>query len=138
MSFISNCKYIRVALWTREQEEQEDVDLYHLGGLSDHVASYPGLPRPPQAFIACSMKSPFHTASDKSLGRPGYDARIHVHGNTVLSCRGHMKTHKHACFYVLYTRHAAPPHLDLLNTNLLPPDELTLGGVRKAVIWRQQ
>ena len=26
------------------------------------------VPRPPQAFIACSMKS------DKSLGRPGYEA----------------------------------------------------------------
>ena len=30
------------------------------------------VPRPPQAFIAC-------TASDKSLGRPGYEATIDLY-----------------------------------------------------------
>ena len=35
------------------------------------------VPRPPQAFIACSMKS--GTASNKSLGRPGYEASTILH-----------------------------------------------------------
>ena len=34
------------------------------------TVSYPGFPRLPQAFITA-----FHTASDESLGRPGYKDR---------------------------------------------------------------
>ena len=45
------------------------------------------VPRPPRAFIACSMKSgklpSFHTASDKSLGRPGYEAMVLINTHAV-------------------------------------------------------
>ena len=36
------------------------------------IASYPGLPR-----LTLTLTLPaFHTASDKSLGRPGYEAKL--------------------------------------------------------------
>ena len=59
------------------------------------------VPRPP--FIACSMKSgkaaffpPFHTASDKSLGRPGYEATPKVQSNL------HNISTNVAFFFVVY------------------------------------
>ena len=45
------------------------------------------VPRPPQAFIACSIRSGIYTASGKSLGRPGYEAIASVCcGNISSSC----------------------------------------------------